>query len=197
VPDIAASIATTANIQVGGTFNGALETYGDRDWIRVNLTAGQTVQIDLGGSGVNAVNDTYLRLYSPNGTLIDQDDDSGGFLYSQLIFTPDTSGTYYIAAGSYSDGLTGGYTERAVIDGHGRHSNNSDNPKLQLYPGPEAPAGPLDSIMGDTILNDHVVTVYFGRAGENFDGQITGEGFNAYDRGIAFGTEGVNGHSCL
>jgi hypothetical protein len=36
--------------------------------------------------------------------------------------------------------------------------------------------------MGDTILNDHVVTVYFGRAGDNFDGQITGEGFNAYER---------------
>lgn len=186
MPDIAASIATTANIQVGGTFNGALEISGDRDWIRVNLTAGQTVQIDLGGSGVNAVNDTYLRLYSANGTLIDQDDDGGSFLNSQLIFTPGTSGTYYIAAGSYNDSRTGGYTvsvqETASTGGTPTIPIIPTTPSTDYTPAPNAPAGPLDSIMGDTILNDHVVTVYFGRAGENFDGQITGEGFNAYER---------------
>jgi serralysin len=58
----------------------------------------------------------------------------------------------------------------------------STTPSTNYTPAPNAPAGPLDSIMGDTILNDHVVTVYFGRAGDNFDGQITGEGFNAYER---------------
>ncbi|WP_386685131.1 M10 family metallopeptidase C-terminal domain-containing protein [Loktanella sp. R86503] len=186
MPDIAASTATTASIQVGGTFNGVLETVGDRDWIRINLTAGQTVQIDLGGSGFNAVSDTYLRLYSANGTLIAENDDGGSFYNSQLTFTPGTSGTYYIAAGSYNDGRTGNYTvsvqETTSAGGTPTIPIFPTTPSTNYTPAPDAPAGPLDSIMGNTILNDHVVTVYFGRAGENFDGQITGEGFNAYER---------------
>jgi serralysin len=91
-------------MQVGVTFNGTLENSGDRDWIRVSLTAGQAVQIDLGGRGDNAVYDTYLRLYNANGAGINEDDDSGYSLNSQLTFTPGTSGTYCIAAGSYADG---------------------------------------------------------------------------------------------
>jgi hypothetical protein len=84
VPDIAVSTATTTNMQVGVTFNGALENSGDRDWIRVSLTAGQAVQIDLGGRGGNAVYDTFLRLYNAKGAWINEDDDSD---YSE--FTAD------------------------------------------------------------------------------------------------------------
>lgn len=46
---------------------------------------------------------------------------------------------------------------------------------------PEVSAGPLQSIIGDTALNDHIVRVYFGRAGENFAEWVTGEGFTAYE----------------
>ena len=46
---------------------------------------------------------------------------------------------------------------------------------------PQVSNGPLRSIIGDIILRDRVINVYFGRRGDDFDG-VTGEGFNTYER---------------
>lgn len=50
--------------------------------------------------------DTVFSLYDDAGNLLQYDDDGGYGLASLLFFTPKTSGTYYLKAGSYN-GFTG------------------------------------------------------------------------------------------
>lgn len=53
---------------------------------------------------------------------------------------------------------------------------------FNFTPAPKAPAGPLAAIVGSRMLAYTTVRVYFGKAGENFDDMVTGEGFTAYER---------------
>ena len=177
MPDIAANATTTASVSATGLYQGVLETVGDRDWIRVDLTAGQTVQIDLRGRGFDPVDDTYLRLYDGTGALVAFDDDGGDLFNSRLTFSPSRSGTYFIEAASFGDYETGGYTVAVSA------SAGPATPPIgtNFTAAPRAPAGPLGAIIGDTMLRDRVIDVYFARSGDNFDG-ITSEGFNAYER---------------
>jgi serralysin len=99
--DIPGDTSTTVSIAVGGTVSDRLEVAGDRDWIRLDLTAGQTVRISLTGAGNFPLGDTYLRLRDGAGTLIDEDDDSGDGFNSLLTFTATTSGTYFIDVGAF------------------------------------------------------------------------------------------------
>ena len=47
---------TTETITIGGTVNETLEVLGDTDWFRLDLVAGQTVQIDLFGNDHDGAN---------------------------------------------------------------------------------------------------------------------------------------------
>jgi serralysin len=109
VPDIPGDSTTTAVITVSGTVRDVLEVDGDRDWFRIELTAGQTVRIALNGAGTTPLSDTYLRLYDASGNLLREDDDSGPELNSLLNFTVTASGTYFIGVGGFSDSRTGEY----------------------------------------------------------------------------------------
>lgn len=163
---VPADPTTPVSIGIGESYDGVLETRGDADWIAIELEAGQTVQINLSGSGANPVADPYLVLYDSNGVQIDFDDDSGGGTNSELIFTATTSGTYYIEAGSFRDRGTGDYTV-TVIPAE-----------------PPPPPNPLDAIdWGGVVVpgaDDGVITVYFAPNGVTLDG-YTSEGFNAYE----------------
>ena len=57
--------------------------------------------------------DTYLLLFTANGTLIDEDDDSGdtGALDSRIVRTL-SPGVYVVGANAYDEGETGAYTLR-------------------------------------------------------------------------------------
>ncbi|WP_177627901.1 PPC domain-containing protein [Parasedimentitalea marina] len=70
--DAAASTATAYSISVGDTFNGTLSAAGDRDWVAITLTAGQTYDITLNGGSLS---DPFLRLYDSGGNLIGYNDD--------------------------------------------------------------------------------------------------------------------------
>lgn len=109
-PDVPGNVSTTATVTVGGQYEGQLDSFGDRDWIRVQLVAGQTVTIALDGSGPSPVFDPYLRLYDDDGTLLVQNDDGGDSYNSLLRFTATTSGTYYIEADCYDGQEIGNYT---------------------------------------------------------------------------------------
>ncbi|MCC0069318.1 MAG: M10 family metallopeptidase C-terminal domain-containing protein [Rhodobacteraceae bacterium] len=106
VGDAAGSTATTYVMAVSDTFNGALNANGDDDWIRIDLTAGDIVQIDLAAT---TFFDPYLRLYDSTGTLIAENDDNGVSLNSSLTFQALSSGSYYISARSLGDNETGTY----------------------------------------------------------------------------------------
>ncbi|WP_279351880.1 M10 family metallopeptidase C-terminal domain-containing protein [Erythrobacter litoralis] len=109
-PDIAANTSTTASIAVGGSLTSELGFVGDRDWIRVELTGGDTIDISLHGSGSDPLYDPYLRVFDANGSLLTENDDGGGGLNSLLRFTAARSGTYYIEADSFASQYTGQYT---------------------------------------------------------------------------------------
>uniref|UniRef100_UPI001BA5FF8B M10 family metallopeptidase n=1 Tax=Actibacterium sp. MT2.3-13A TaxID=2828332 RepID=UPI001BA5FF8B len=103
--------ATTYSLQPGDVFAGTLSALGDRDWVAVQLSAGETYQMTLRGSasGSGTLSDPYLRLYDNGGRLLQQNDDAGGTLESALRFTAPRSGTYYVAAGAYADATSGSY----------------------------------------------------------------------------------------
>ncbi len=111
--DFAETVSTAGSVSVGGSTNGEIEAPGDTDWFAVGLQAGQTYQINLEGSptSVGTLADTFLRgVHDASGNLISDtaNDDGGTELNSLLEFTAASTGTHYIAAGSFGSG-TGTY----------------------------------------------------------------------------------------
>ncbi|TWI92761.1 peptidase M10/serralysin-like protein [Roseibium hamelinense] len=156
--DAAASTGTIYSMSAGDTFEGSL-SFGDSDWVRVELTAGTSYTLDLFGSGSNGVADTVLRLHNNSGDLVAFNDDGGSGLNSRLEFTVNTGGTYYINASAYRSLQTGDYTIA-----------------LQEASGPTPPPGssPLDALdWGGSRVATTNIEVYFARAGERFDGQTS------------------------
>jgi len=107
VADIPGDISTTATITVGATVNNSLETVGDHDWFRLNLTAGQAVTVSIHGVSLD---DSYLRIYDQNGNMVYENDDASSFtLDSRVAFAASYSGVYYIDVGSWDDRTAGTY----------------------------------------------------------------------------------------
>ncbi|HEX8667482.1 MAG TPA: M10 family metallopeptidase C-terminal domain-containing protein [Allosphingosinicella sp.] len=99
--------STPVTITVGGPrYTSTINTPGDQDWFRVELVGGVTYEIGEygtrnGPSGV-PLRDPLVELYDSSGHLL-RSDDSGGpdnnvSDDALLLFTPETSGTYYINA---------------------------------------------------------------------------------------------------
>lgn len=106
--DAAANTGTTYTLNMGDIVQGSL-TLGDRDFYRVNLVAGQTYTFSLVGTGVNNVSDPILRLYTAGAVYVTGNDDGLQSRNSQLVYTPGTSGTYYLDAAAFNNAFTGQY----------------------------------------------------------------------------------------
>ena len=108
VADIPGNATTTASISVGGSVTGTLETFGDHDWFRIQLTAGQSITITLNGT---TLQDPFLRILNSSGGILQENDDisSGVIRDSRISFTAPTTGTYYIDAGAWQDNYVGDY----------------------------------------------------------------------------------------
>ena len=112
--DYGSTVSTAGLLRLDNTKNAEIEIAQDTDWFSISLQAGQTYQIDLEGSPTSAgtLSDTFLRgIYDSSGTLVGntQDDDGGIQTNSRLLFTPDSTGTFYVSAGGYSSN-TGTYS---------------------------------------------------------------------------------------
>ena len=97
---------TAGAVALGHSARGEIGHEGDDDWFAVTLEAGRTYRIDLqgGSSGAGTLSDPFLRgLYDANGNRIDgtRNDDSGDGSDSQLTFTAQADGTYYVSAGAW------------------------------------------------------------------------------------------------
>ncbi|NWG52929.1 MAG: M10 family metallopeptidase C-terminal domain-containing protein, partial [Hydrogenophilaceae bacterium] len=149
---IPANASTTFTLAIGGEDTGFVNTPGDDDWFRVELTAGQSYVFTLSGDGATPLSDPYLELYNASGQLIAIDDDAGPGLSSMLRFTATESGTYYLNARAWEaesgPTLTGGYRVTAAL-------------------GP--PQDPLDTIDFGFATPMHI-DVYFAASGETFGG---------------------------
>ena len=103
--DAAASADTTYSMSPGDTFTGRLGERFDEDWIRIELEAGLTYEVNLTGDGSDGAADTILRIYNSAGQQVAVNDDvdfAEGNFFSMLTFTPETGGVYYLSAGSYT-----------------------------------------------------------------------------------------------
>jgi hypothetical protein len=107
--DIAGDSSTTASLTIGGSFTDSLETVGDHDWIRIQLTAGQAVVVTVNGTSPL---DPYLNIRDSSGNILFSNDDinPGVVTDSRVAFNPTYTGTYYIDVGAYADQSTGAYT---------------------------------------------------------------------------------------
>ena len=104
--DLPANTSTTGVAVVGGSARGKIASNGDRDWFAVELEANKTYRIDLEGSGSGGgiLRDPQLYgIHDANGDLIayTTNDDGGERLNSQVYFTAEETGTYYVAAGAH------------------------------------------------------------------------------------------------
>ena len=103
--DAPAGLDTPYTLAVGARFRGLIATRTDADWVRVELTAGETYTMTLGGIGPGPAGDTVLTLYDNTGAQVARNDDvnfSAGETHSQLTFRPNTDGIYYLQAAVYT-----------------------------------------------------------------------------------------------
>ena len=145
--DAAAGIDTVYTMSVGDTFSGSLDSLGDRDWVAISLTVGQTYTISLAGvgGGGGTLDDPYLRLYDSSGSLVTKDDGSGPVRDSQLTFTASASGTYYISAEAFGDVYAGTYTI-GVTDDTPSAPVPDDPRSVSARAGSPRPVGTLDEL---------------------------------------------------
>jgi len=115
VADAAGGTGTAYTIGIGDLFDGDIAYGGDSDWVRVNLTAGESYVFTVWGTGGSTVGlqDSIMTLYSGGGVQVAQNDDAqfaSGNYFSQIRFTAATSGTYYIGVAGFDTTYTGSYT---------------------------------------------------------------------------------------
>lgn len=101
--DARASSGTQYALSVGDILHGSLNPVNDKDWFRVELTAGTIYDFILEG-----VESAQLEIQDARGNRVAEGQNF--FSYTKLkIFSPDTSGTYYIVIGSTNTEQTANY----------------------------------------------------------------------------------------
>ena len=128
VTDVSEAITqSTRPLAIGTMAKGAVDHDGDHDWFAVTLEAGTRYMFFVGGEFFRDGEESHLwdailhGIYDENGTLLPgtTNDDSvnlpgsgsHGFHisrspFSHVYFTPEDSGTYYVAAGAHWPGQT-------------------------------------------------------------------------------------------
>lgn len=189
--DLPNNATTTATIPIGGRYSGRIDAPGDSDWIAVSLQAGVTYTFNLGPGAANAgvPFDSTLGIYDGSGTLLAFNNDVGETAifhpgiggianpwntYSFITFTPTTTSTYYLAAGTSDPGHVGDYVLSAFA---GDLPGDNSTPAV-LEVGGASLTSALD-FSGDTD-SFAVATL----AGEYYTASVTWSGGD-YDRFMA------------
>jgi len=122
-PISADTLTTAGTINIGSTQTGTIEIVFDEDWFAVLLTAGTSY---LFSAASNPLETTYLNLYNPQGNSTYQSDHQGYDEAAATIwFTPDTSGTYYLAISDLGGDSTGSYSVSVELTGLSDDYSNS------------------------------------------------------------------------
>lgn len=148
--DAADGTATRASVPVGDIFFGEIADSSDRDWVKVTLKAGTEYRIEaVGLGGAEGLLDPILRLANAKGKVIAVNDDADGTLDSALSFTPKKSGTYYLIAGTATDGDFGTYAM-------GVGEADAETADITFGNDDESSAFSTSETDGHTILSSHV-----------------------------------------
>ena len=112
--DLAQDTSTTGLVYVndswvnGAAVRGEIDLAGDKDWFRVELEGGRRYQIDIRGEGsdVGTLRNSYMWIHDAVGQRIVFASGGGSYLETRLVWTPPSSGTYFIqvAGSSYEIG---------------------------------------------------------------------------------------------
>lgn len=94
--DIPEDTSTTAVLTVDTPFVGELEVDFDNDWIRFEVVEGQRYQINVDGTGVTPLEDPLVNIRDQNGNFLASNDDANGTRNSEISFSADYTGVYYI-----------------------------------------------------------------------------------------------------
>ncbi|MGL5818026.1 MAG: hypothetical protein ACRCYR_10710 [Phycicoccus sp.] len=98
---IAGSGAVTTSGTLGDGPHGPAGTgTNDFDFYELDVTPGFTVVADTSGS--DGRTDTFIGLYTADGTLVATDDDSGDGLSSRLAARSEAGGIHYVVVGGFS-----------------------------------------------------------------------------------------------
>lgn len=97
------------------TIQGRIERKGDRDWFRIDLTAGKQYQFELKGFGLK---ETELQLRNRKGEIESTSIKTRNSNDSTIEFTAPNSGTYFLDAGGSSRRKIGRYELNAIVQKH-------------------------------------------------------------------------------
>ena len=121
--DCAAASSNACSVTVGGSASGRVNVHDmmpDRDWYAVSLQQNKMYRIDVKGSEVSdsggTLDDPEFAIYGPGGSAVSGAvaNDTGAGLNAQLLFTPNSSGSYFIGVGEHGGDDTGTYTVYAA-----------------------------------------------------------------------------------
>ncbi|MFA7345290.1 MAG: carboxypeptidase regulatory-like domain-containing protein [Terrimicrobiaceae bacterium] len=97
------SISTATTVGQESTTPGNIETSGDNDFFRIDVTESGTLTVQTASS-----TDTYGYLLDSSGNELTSDDDNGPG-YNFILSYPVSPGTYYVRVRFYSASETGSY----------------------------------------------------------------------------------------
>jgi serralysin len=162
------------------TFSGELETFNDKDWISVNLTAGTTYEFfgSVESAAAFSGGDSIMRLLDENGVelIINDNVFAGSNFNSAFSFTAMMTGTYFVEMSS-SGGTPGRYSVAVVADeSHQRLTTGADN-----FSGAAGAQLIVGDMGNDTITLDGVLPL--DALGEQGNDSITGDSGNNFISG--------------
>ena len=169
---------TSGYLEVGGTADGTLEVAGDRDWLRINLVAGNVYNFAVEGQ---TLDDTYLRFYDSSGNLLEENDDYNGLNSAINNYQAVITGDYYLGVGAYSDAGTGTYivsANEAPLPPSGYNSSNGYgqiNIQRAFEQHLNISLAAADDLGGDYWTLDNIYAPEVWRQSEGFAG-ATGQG---------------------
>lgn len=97
-------VRVQANPSGPGCIRAEIHPDTDVDNFSIGVSAGQSLRAEtksLDGAGCNG--DTFVELFTPDGTFLQQDDDGGIGVCSQLVTGPLTAGSYLVRVESFAN----------------------------------------------------------------------------------------------
>lgn len=153
--DAPATSATAFGVVVDGWAHGRIGLAGDADFIAVDLVAGQDYTFAMVGIGADALTDSLLRLFGPNGaTQLAMDGNGLANGHAILRFTALITGRHFLQASAGTASVVGDYAVSATTG------------DMAVFDAPMI-AGILDSHSDWTASRGSGATLTFGFAETN------------------------------
>ena len=152
-----ASLLTVVDgrVQANGTVGDGEYFGADVDLYVINLWAGSEIRLDIDARSLATPStlDSYLRLFDATGRQLARNDDSRGSLDSQLSFTVQVTGSYFIGVSSY-----GNSRYDPAVDGSGRSGRTTGDYLLTVdVDAPDRPSTMTTMGFPDEAPPTHVV----------------------------------------